>query len=140
MVGVGTQSTFIDTQDSNLTNLTDSKTYTQLTDLMLDIDSNVTKHHLTDDTVDNVFDLYANGIQGNMWVTTGEWADLVTLTIDVDGVRPIKIWTLQWGDQSGNTKDTSINGQLKTLRPIDSGIGAVQLFFRIEGDEALSVV
>jgi len=140
MVGVGTQATFVDTQDSNLTNTTDSKTYTQLTDLMLDIDSNVTKHHLTDDTVDNVFDLYANFIQGNMWVTSGEWADLIALTVDVGGVRPIKIWTLQWTDQSGNNINTSINGQIKTLRPIDSGIGAVQLFFRIEGDEALTVV
>ncbi len=140
MVNVGTQATFIDTQDSNLTNTTDSKTYTQLTDLILDIDSNVTKHHLTDDTVDNVFDLRVISIQGNMWITTGEWLDLTTLTVDVNGVRPIKIWTLQWVDQSNNSLNTSINGQLKTLRPIDSGIAAVQLFFRIEGDEALSVV
>ena len=140
MVDVGTQSNFVDTQDVTLINLTDALTYKQLTDVVQDIDSNLTKHHLTDDTVDNVFDLYANFIQGNMWVTTGEWADLVALTADVNGIRPIKIWTLQWVDQSNNSLATSINGQIKTLRPIDSGIGAVQLFFRIEGDEALTVV
>ena len=139
MVNVGNQDNFVDAQDSVLTNLTDSLTYIQLTDLTFDIDSNVTKHHLTDNTVDNVFDLYANFIQGNMWVTNPQWAALVVLTVDVNGVRPSKIWQLEETDQSGTVVTTSLNGQMKTLRKIDSGIGAVQLFFRIEGDEVLSV-
>jgi len=137
---VGTQSEFVDTQNVSLRNITDgNKVYTQLTDVTLDIDSTVTKHHLTDDTINNVFDLYANSISGNMVVTTGEWADLVTLTVDVNGVRPIKVWAIDWLDQSDQDKSTKINGQLKTLRVIDSGIGAVKLFFRIEGDEALTI-
>jgi len=139
MVDVGSSNNFVDAQDSVLTNITDSLTYIQLTDLTFDIDSDVTKHHLTDNTVDNVFDLFANFMQGNMWVTNPEWAALVVLTVDVNGVRPVKTWELKWIDQSGTSVTTSINGQIKTLRPIDSGIGAVQLFFRIEADEVLTV-
>jgi len=139
MVDVGVQDNFVDTQKITLTNLTDALTYIQITDFETNIDSNVTKHHLTDDTVDNVFDLYDNYIQGNMWATTPQWAALVTLTVDVDGVRPSRIWQVSETDQSNSNVTTSINGQLKTLRKIDRGIGAVQLFFRIEGDEVLSV-
>ena len=92
MADAGVQANFVDTQQITLTNITDSLTYIQITDFETNIDSNVIKHHLTDDTVDNVFDLYDNYIQGNMWATTPQWAALVTLTVDVDGVRPSKSW------------------------------------------------
>ncbi len=139
MADAGVQANFVDTQQITLTNIDDSLTYIQITDFETSIDSNVTKHHLTDDTVDNVFDLYDNYIQGNMWATTPQWAALVTLTVDVNGVRPSKLWQVSETDQSNNTITTSINGQLKTLRKIDTGIGAVKLFFRIEGNEVLTV-
>jgi len=140
MTDIGDQSEFIDTQDVSLRNSTDdNKIYIQLTDVVLDIDSNVTKHHLTDDTVDNVFDLRAISIQGNMVVTNDAWVDFVNLTVDIDGVRPIRDWVITWMSQSDNDTVTEIQGQLKTLRAIDSGIGAVQLFFRIEGSEALTI-
>jgi len=140
MVDVGVQANFIDTQDSILTNVSDSLTYSQLTDLILDIDSNVTKHQLTDDTIDNVFSLYMNSLQGNMWVTNPEWAALLALTVDVNGVRPSKVWTLTWTDQSNTVVSTAFNGQMKTLRVIDSGIGAIKLFFRLELDHAAGIV
>ncbi len=139
MGDVGVQDNFVDTQESVLTNLTDALTYIQLTDLVTDIDSNVTKHQLTDDTIDNVFSLRMNSIQGNMWVTNPEWAALVVLTVDVAGVRPIKEWELKWVDQSSTSVTTTFNAQMKTLRPIDSGIGAVQLFFRLEGTNSVVV-
>jgi len=139
MVNVGSQANFVDTQDSVLTNVTDSLTYTQLTDLVPDIDSNVTKHELTDDTIDNVFSLRMNSLQGNMWVTNPEWDALETLTVDVAGVRPKKVWNLVWTDQSTTVKTSAFNAQMKTLRPIDKGIGAVQLFFRLEADGTVVV-
>ena len=136
---VGTQTEFIDTQDVGLRNVTDSIVYTQLTDVTLNIDSTVTKHHLTDDTIDNVFDLRAISISGNMWITSGEWPTLVDLTVDISGNRPVKIWEITWMDQTDFQVDMTINGQLKVLRAIDSGIGAVRLFFEIEGDEVLNI-
>lgn len=140
MVDVGSQSNFVDTQDAILTNITDNLTYLQVTDLILDIDSNVTKHQLTDDTIDNVFSLLLNSIQGNMWVTNPEWTALVVLTVDVDGVRPTRIWELKWIDQSGTSVTTFVSAQLKTLRPIDRGIGAIQLFFRLEASKTVIVL
>lgn len=139
MSNVGSQDNFVDTQFSKLVNVTDGLTYIQLTDTILDIDSNVTKHQLTDDTIDNVFSLYMNSVQGNMWVTLPEWSALVNLTKDVAGVRPIKSWELNWVSQSNTQRKTTFNAQMKTLRPIDNGIGAVQLFFRLELDEAVSI-
>ena len=139
MVDAGVQANFIDTQDSILTNVTDSLTYKQITDITLDIDSNVTKHQLTDDTIDNVFSLYMNSLQGNMWVTNPEWPALLALTVDIDGVRPSKAWTLTWTDQSNTVVTTAFNAQMKALRPIDRGIGAVQLFFRLELDEVIGI-
>jgi len=136
---VGAQSNFVDTQKAVLSNATDLLTYIQLSDLVIDIDSNVTKHQLTDDTIDNVFSLRMNSLQGNMWITTPEWPALETLTVDVDGVRPTKVWFLAWSDQSQSTKTTVFNAQMKTLRPIDSGIGALKLFFRLEGDGTVGV-
>lgn len=140
MTDVGEQENFVDTQQSILTNNDDAKTYIQITDLIMDLDSNVTKHQLTDDTIDNVFSLSMSSVQGNMWVTTKEWADLVALTVDVNGVRPIKEWQLAWVDQDDEDKTTIFNAQMKILRPIDSGIGALKLFFRLELNEVVSVV
>jgi len=140
MVDVGIQANFVDTQDAVLTNNTDGLTYRQLTDLIFDIDNNVTKHQLTDDTIDNVFSLRMTNLQGNMWVTNPEWAELLQLLTDVDGVRPTKGWDLTWTDQSNMSIMTAFHAQMKTLRPIDSGIGAVKLFFRLEGKGDETVV
>ena len=137
---VGVQANFVDTQQSILTNSSDGLTYDQLTDLVIDIDSSVVKHQLTDDTIDNVFSLRMNSIQGNMWVTNPEWIALVALTLDVDGVRPSRVWSIAWTDQSSTTEATFFTAQMKTLRPIDRGIGAVQLFFRLECDQAVTAV
>jgi len=139
MGDVGVQDNFVDTQDSVLTNIDDSLTYRQLTDLMPDIDSNVTKHQLTDDTIDNVFSLRMNSLQGNMWITIPEWPALLLLTVDVNGVRPKKTWDLTWTDQSNTIVTTAFIAQMKTLRPIDSGIGAVKLFFRLEGNQEAGI-
>jgi len=121
MVNVGVQDNFVDTQKSILTNISDSLTYDQITDLVTDIDSNVIKHQLTNDTIDNVFSLRMNSIQGNMWITNPEWAALLALTVDVNGVRPSKVWNLEWTDQSNSIVTTTFNAQMKTLRPVDMG-------------------
>lgn len=140
MVDIGSPSNFVDTQDVSLTNVTDSLTYLQLTDVILDISSTVTKRQLTDDTIDNVFSLRLNSIQGNMVLTTPQLAALIVLTVDVAGVRPVKVWSVAFTDSSGSTVTLSFNGQLKDLRPIDDGSDAVRMFFRLEADESVSVV
>jgi len=139
MSDVGVPANFVDTQDVSLTNVTNSLTYLQLTNVLFDIDSNVEKNQLTDDTIENVYSLRMNSIQGEMLVTTPQWAALVVLTVDVAGVRPGRLWEVSWTDASGDNVTTTFFGQIKTLRPIDSGIGFVSLFFRIEATEVVSV-
>ena len=139
MTDVGTEKDFVDTQGISLTNTTDALTYTQLTDVDFLIDSNVTKHQLTDDRIDNVFSLFMNYIEANITLTTPEVAALVLLTKDVDGIRPKRVWTLNMDDSNNASKSTSFNGQVKTLRIIDPGISVTKLFIRIEGDETVTV-
>lgn len=139
MSDVGVPANFVDTQDVSLTNVTNSLTYLQLTNVLFDIDSNIEKNQLTDDTIENVYSLRMNSIQGEMIVTTPQWAALVVLTVDSAGVRPGRLWEVSWTDASGTNVTTTFFGQIKTLRPIDSGIGFVSLFFRIEATEVVSV-
>lgn len=135
----GLQENFIDTQDARLINVNNDTDYNQLTDLIIHIDSNVTKHQLTNDTVDNVFSLRMNRLEGNMLITTPEWGDLVSLTVDVDGVRPKNEWKLEWTDQSEIVTETIFMAQMKTLQVVDSGLGALKVFFVLEGDGTVTV-
>jgi len=139
MVDTGSPDNFVDTQDVSLTNVTDSLTYAQLTDVIPEISSDVTKHHLTDDTIDNVFSLRLNSIQGNMVLTTPQLAALIVLTVDVSGVRPKRIWAVSFTDASGSSITISFVAQLKDLRPTDDGSDAVRMFFRLEATEVVSV-
>lgn len=140
MVNVGVPQNFVDTQDVSLENLSDSLTYTQLTDVNFTINSTVEKNQLTNDRIDNVFSLRMISIEGNMVLTRPEWAALLALTIDVNGIRPAKIWKVNWTDATGTTLSTAFNGQMQTLTPIDIGLGSVTLFFRIQSDEVAGIV
>lgn len=139
MVDVGTQENTVQTQKVIITNETDSKTYIQATIVNFTIDSNVTKHQLNDDTIDNSFSLPMNSIEGTLRITIPEWADLVTLTKDVNGIRPIKSWSVKWTDDSGNTATTTFDGQLKTLISTDDGLQKLRVNFRIEATEKVVV-
>jgi len=140
MADTGSPSNFVDTQDVSLTNVTDALTYLQLTDVIPEISSTVTKHQLTDDTIDNVFSLRLNSIQGNMVLTTPQLAALVVLTVDVSGVRPSRVWSVVFTDRSGSSTSLVFSAQLKDLRLIDDGSDAVRMFFRLEATAVVSVV
>lgn len=137
---VGVPQNFVDTQDVSLENVDDGLTYTQLTDVNFTIDSTVEKNQLTNDRIDNVFSLRMISIEGNMVVTNPEWAALLALTIDSGGIRPDKVWVVRWTDATGITVSTAFNGQLQTLTPIDSGLGSVTLFFKIQSDEVAAII
>lgn len=139
MVDVGSADNWVDTQQARLTNTTDNLTYIQMTDSIQDIDSNVTRHHLTDDTVDNVFSLYMNSIEGNMWVTQPQVAALITLTVDVAGVRPKRIWTLELTDNSNNVITIAFVAQLKIFRIIRNNLGNVKVFIKLIANQTVSV-
>ena len=132
MGDVGFQQNFVDTQNVRLSNLNTSTTYIQITDLIMDIDYSMSHHQLTNDEAENVYSLIKGSVYGHMVVTTTEWTDLISLVTDVNGIRQNDIWTVEWIDQSDNEKTTAFDATLSTLRMIDSGIGAVKVFFRLD--------
>ena len=139
MSGVGLEKNFVDTQGVSLINSSDSKIYTQLKKVSFDIKRVVNKRQLTNDNIDNTYSLYLNGIEGELVLTTLEWADLVSLTAMTAGVLPVKLWQVKWTNSAKTIKTTSFNGEMSMLRPVDQGLGDVTLFFRIEADEAVAV-
>lgn len=133
---VGLISDTVDTQDVSIENVTDGLIYSQLRNVTVDIDRNVTKHQLTDDTIDNIYSLNMNSIQGNMLLTTLEISGLVALSVTLD----TKIWKVDYQDASGGSRSISFVAQLKTFRPEDTGDrGPIEFFFRLEAEETISV-
>ncbi len=136
MVDVGvTDANWVDAQGVSLTNLSDAKTYVQLRNVITDMDKNVTKHQLSDNTVENVYSLAMNSIQGNIILTTGEITEWTVLFLNSD----TKVWQVSFTDSSGVIVNLSFNGEVKTFQPIDDGEGDVSHFFRIECDEAIGI-
>ena len=136
MSATGIISDTVDTQDVTLTNVTDGIEYSQLRNVIVDIDRNVTKHQLTNDTIDNMYSLLMNSIQGNILLTTPEIAGLVALAVSLDD----KIWKVTYANASGVSTLISFEAQLKTFRPEDNGErGPTGFFFRLEATEVVSV-
>ncbi len=140
MVNVGVPANFVDTQDVNITNTTDSKTYKQLTNVTLSITRTVHKHFLTDDSIDNLTSMRHISMSGKMVLTNPEVADLITLTGSGAAAPVTKIWSIAYVDSSNTTKTISINGQLMVFDIIDTGISVTTANFSLEGDEVLLVV
>jgi len=139
MVNVGVPANFVDTQDVNLTNLSDSKTYKQLTNVTLSITRTVHKHFLTDDTIDNLASMRHISMSGKMVVTNPEVADLVALTGTTAAAPVSKVWNITYADSSGTTNIISINGQLMVFDIIDTGSAVTTANFSLEGDAVLAV-
>lgn len=139
MVNVGVPANFVDTQDVNLTNFSDSKTYKQLTNVTLSISRTVSKRFLTDDKILNLTSMRHILFSGTMIVTNPEIPALVTLTGTGAAAPIVKIWDITYVDSSGTSKTISINGQLMVFDIIDTGIAVTTANFSLEGDSLLVV-
>jgi len=136
MSSIGLEKNMVDVQDVTLTNITDSKTYTQLKNVRLDIDRKVTKHQLTNDTIDNIYSLQMNSIEGNIYLTTPDFADLATLASTLD----TKTWEVAYSDSNGDNVKLRVSAQLKTLKVDDGDENDTSIFiFRLEGKETVGV-
>lgn len=135
-MNVGLISNTVDTQDVSLENVTDGLIYSQLRNVIVDIDRNVTKHQLTDDSIDNMYTLFMNSIQGNILLTTLEISGLVALAVSL----ATKTWKVEYTDADKNSRSISFVAQLKIFRPEDTGDrGPVEFFFRLEAEETIVV-
>jgi len=135
MVDAGVQANFVDTQDVTLTNVPDSLTYTQLTDVELILSRTFTKHQLTDDTIDNIPSLKMISIRGNMVLTNPEIPALVDLYISSEA----RLWKIDYTDFSNTNKNITTSAKIFDFHIIDSGADVTRAFIHLEGNEVLSV-
>jgi hypothetical protein len=133
MADLGDIKNTIDTQNAILGDGTN--TYKQLYNCKINLDSNVSKHQLTDDTVHNVYSLNMISIEAVIVLTTVQWASLVTLYNSKDS----KAWNLTWTDAATISKTTTFSGEIKTLSPIDVGLGPLTFSIVIECNHSIVV-
>jgi len=69
MSAVGSRANYVDTQDVSLTVSTEDFTFTQVTNVRINREHNVTTHYLTDDTVERIANLEIPLIEGDVILT-----------------------------------------------------------------------
>ena len=130
---VGDESGFVDTQGLEVEQTTDGLIYDQVISVTpADVDHNMNFHQLTNDTVDKTFSLTNAAFEIVMMVTQPELNDLLNLVIPVQAQLTTKGWEIRITDQSNRTTVLSGTASMKDLKFLDSGLGAVQLSFRLE--------
>jgi len=130
---VGDESGFVDTQGLEVEQTTDGLIYDQVLSVTpADVDHNMNFHQLTNDTVDKTFSLTNAAFAIVMMVTQPELNDLLNLVIPVQAQLTTKGWEIRITDQSNRTTVISGTAGMKDLKFLDTGLGAVQLSFRLE--------
>ena len=135
MSAVGNRANYVDTQDVSLTVSVEGFTFTQVTNVRINREHNVTTHYLTDDTVERIANLEIPLIEGDVILTPPQtifWNLL--LETDSQGLLIVRNWTLTFTDQSGSEANyTLTSGKITQFYAIDSGLGASTHHFVIEG-------
>ena len=132
-MSVGSRSDYVDTQDVSLT--IDSNIFTQLTNVRLNREHNVTTHYLTDDTVERIVNLEIPLIEGDVILTPPQISIWNTfLSVDSQGLLPTNDCTLTFTAQSNSSASFVLeDGKVTQFYAIDSGLGSSTHHFVIEG-------
>ncbi len=135
MSAVGIRADYVDTQDISLQVGTENLIFTQITNVKINRERDVTTHYLTDDTVERVSNLEIPSIEGDVVLTIPQITQWnVYLISDSRGLLPTRDWTLKFTSQSG-ASDSYILQSAKVTQfyATDSGLGAATHHFIIEG-------
>ncbi len=135
MSAVGVRDNYVDTQDVSLQVSSENLIFTQVTNVRINRERNVTTHYLTNDTVERISNLEIPSIEGDVVLTVPQIAQWnVYLVSDSQGLLPTRAWTLIFTDQTNNSVNYILNSaKLTQFYAIDSGLGAVTHHFIIEG-------
>jgi len=133
---VGIRDEYVDTQDVSLNVSTEDFTFTQLTNVRLNREHDVTTHYLTNDTVERIVNLEIPSIEGDIVLTVPEIAFWKGMQLkDSQGLLLQRNWTLNYTSQNNATAFSILrNGKVVQFYIIDSGLGALTHHFLIEGD------
>lgn len=135
MSAVGIRINYVDTQDVSLQVSSENLIFTQVTNVRINRERDVTTHYLTDDTVERISNLEIPSIEGDVVLTIPQIAQWnVYLVSDSQGLLPTRDWTLTFTDQSNSSASyILISAKLTQFYAIDTGLGALTHHFIIEG-------
>ena len=135
MSAVGLRINYVDTQDVSLQVSSENLLFTQVTNVRINRERDVTTHYLTDDTVERISNLEIPSIEGDVVLTVPQIAQWnVYLVSDTKGLLPTRDWTLTFTDQNNTSASYTLDsGKLTQFYAIDSGVGALTHHFIIEG-------
>jgi len=135
MSAVGIRVDYVDTQDVSLQVDTENLIFTQITNVKINRERDVTTHYLTDDTVERVSNLEIPSIEGDVVLTIPQIAQWnVYLTPDSQGLLPTRGWELKYTSQDGESDGYVLNSAKVTqFFATDAGLGAATHHFEIEG-------
>lgn len=135
MSAVGIRADYVDTQDISLQVGTENLIFTQITNLKINRERDVTTHYLTDDTVERVANLEIPSIEGDVVLTVPQITQWnVYLTTDSQGLLPTRDWTLKFTSQSGESNSYTLqSAKVTQFYATDSGLGVATHHFIIEG-------
>ena len=135
MSAVGVRDNYVDTQDVSLQVSSENLKFTQVTNVRINRERDVTTHYLTDDTVERISNLEIPSVEGDVVLTVPQIAQWnVYLVSDSQGLLPTRAWTLTFTDQTNGSVNYILNSaKLTQFYAIDSGLGAATHHFIIEG-------
>ena len=135
MSAVGVRNEYVDTQDVSLTVSDENLIFTQLTNVRLNREHDITTHYLTDDTVERIANLEIPFIEGDLVLTVPEIAFWKSMQFkDSQGLLPQRDWTLAYLSQNNAGSTSTLNdGKVVQFYIIDTGLGALTHHFIIEG-------
>jgi len=137
----GNEGEFIDSQFTNLENITDALIYRQTLNWRFgDSAPLAVVHQRTDSVQEKLYDLNMINIEGTITGTTPELSSLMALRVQTNNQMPIKTWKVNMTDVSSGTRSYQITGQLRILDTIDLGRGLIQLNVVIEATTDLVTV
>jgi len=135
MSAVGIRVDYVDTQDISLQVGTENLIFTQITNLKINRERDVTTHYLTDDTVERVSNLEIPSIEGDVVLTIPQITQWnVYLSPDSQGLLPTRDWTLKFTSQSGASDSYTLqSAKVTQFYATDPGLGVATHHFIIEG-------
>ncbi len=124
---------FVDTQDVQVENVTDSKIYKQVMSANpVEVMHAVEMNRLRDNRVEKLFDLTDAKWEIRMIMTEPDFNALFTLSIPVSGILPTKEWKITMTSQSGTSVNIKGDASLSMLRVMDTGVGVVEIVIQLD--------
>ena len=132
MADAGELGEYVDSGQVSLTNVTDNLVFKQMFDTRVNIWADITKHQLTSDNIDKLFDLRDFTIEADIWLTEPELVTFVAYTDQTDHLPVAKSWKVTYTGDDGAATTLTGTFRLSRLKPISPEEGYVNYHIVLE--------